>query len=58
MYAAESDKSEKGLYSENDDYGTSYFYRGSVSNNNVISSFNSDIPIVFSPLFSVATEQS
>ena len=36
MYAAESDKSEKGLYSENDDYGTSYFYRGSVSNNNVI----------------------
>ena len=36
MYAAESDKSEKGLYSENDDHGTSYFYRGSVSNNNVI----------------------
>ena len=36
MYAAESDKSEKGLYSGNDDYGKSYFYRGSVSNNNVI----------------------
>ena len=33
--AIESDKSDKGLYQINDDYGTSYYYRGSVLNNNV-----------------------
>ena len=31
----ESDKSDKGLYTTQDDYGTSYYYRGNVSNNNV-----------------------
>ena len=31
----ESDKSDKGLYVTNDDYGKSYYYRGSVSNANV-----------------------
>jgi len=30
-----SDKSDKGLYEALDDYGTTYFYRGSVNNNNV-----------------------
>ena len=32
----ENDKSDKGLYSINDDYGTSYYYRGAVANNNVV----------------------
>ena len=31
----ESDKSDKGLYTAQDDYGTSYYYRGNVPNNNV-----------------------
>ena len=31
----ESDKSDKGLYATTDDYGTSYYYRGSVKNNYV-----------------------
>ena len=31
----ESDKSDKGLYATSDDYGTSYYYRGSVKNNYV-----------------------
>ena len=31
----ESDKSDKGLYVALDDYGTSYYYRGSVKNNYV-----------------------
>ena len=31
----ESDKSDKGLYAAPDDYGTSYYYRGSVNNNYV-----------------------
>ena len=31
----ESDKSDKGLYTAQDDYGISYYYRGNVSNNNV-----------------------
>ena len=31
----ESDKSDKGLYEMTDDYGTSYYYRGSVRNNYV-----------------------
>jgi len=31
----ESDKSDKGLYQAADDHGTSYYYRGSVKNNNV-----------------------
>ena len=31
----ESDKSDKGLYIMQDDYGTSYYYRGSVTNNYV-----------------------
>ncbi len=31
----ESDKSDKGLYTVEDDYGTSYYYRGSVKNNYV-----------------------
>ena len=31
----ESDKSDKGLYALSDDYGTSYYYRGSVKNNYV-----------------------
>ncbi len=30
-----SDKSDKGLYIMDDDYGTSYYYRGSVTNNYV-----------------------
>ena len=30
-----SDKSDKGLYATRDDYGTSYYYRGSVKNNYV-----------------------
>ena len=30
-----SDKSDKGLYNALDDYGTSYYYRGNVVNNNV-----------------------
>ena len=32
---SESDKSDKGLYAMQDDYGTSYYYRGSVKNNYV-----------------------
>ena len=32
----ENDKSDKGLYSSLDDYGTSYYYRGNVVNNNVL----------------------
>lgn len=31
----ESDKSDRGLYVADDDYGKSYYYRGNVSNNNV-----------------------
>ena len=31
----ESDRSDKGLYAATDDYGTSYYYRGSVNNNYV-----------------------
>ena len=31
----ESDKSDRGLYQAEDDYGTSYYYRGSVKNNYV-----------------------
>lgn len=31
----ESDKSDKGLYPDVDDYGTTYYYRGSVKNNYV-----------------------
>ena len=31
----ESDKSDKGLYQALDDYGTTYYYRGNVANNNV-----------------------
>lgn len=31
----ESDKSDKGLYAIEDDHGTSYYYRGSVTNNYV-----------------------
>ena len=31
----ETDKSDKGLYAMTDDYGTSYYYRGSVKNNYV-----------------------
>ncbi len=31
----ESDKSDKGLYVANDDYGSTYYYRGSVNNNYV-----------------------
>ena len=31
----ETDKSDKGLYKSLDDYGTSYYYRGNVINNNV-----------------------
>ena len=31
----ETDKSDKGLYRETDDYGTTYYYRGNVKNNNV-----------------------
>ena len=31
----ENDKSDRGLYYINDDYGTSYYYRGNVKNNNV-----------------------
>ena len=31
----ESDKSDRGLYTMEDDYGTSYYYRGSVTNNYV-----------------------
>ena len=31
----ENDKSDKGIYQMEDDYGTSYYYRGSVLNNNV-----------------------
>ncbi len=31
----ETDKSDKGLYKESDDYGTTYYYRGNVKNNNV-----------------------
>ena len=31
----EIDKSDKGLYKANDDYGTTYYYRGNVKNNNV-----------------------
>ena len=31
----ETDKSDKGLYQGTDDYGTTYYYRGSVKNNNV-----------------------
>ena len=31
----ETDKSDKGLYQGIDDYGTTYYYRGNVKNNNV-----------------------
>ena len=31
----ESDKSDKGLYKDVDDYGDTYYYRGNVLNNNV-----------------------
>ena len=31
----ESDKSDKGLYESVDDYGTTYYYRGNVTNNYV-----------------------
>ena len=31
----EVDKSDKGLYKDEDDYGTTYYYRGNVKNNNV-----------------------
>ena len=31
----ETDKSDKGLYQSADDYGTTYYYRGNVKNNNV-----------------------
>ena len=31
----ETDKSDKGLYHGTDDYGTTYYYRGNVKNNNV-----------------------
>lgn len=31
----EVDKSDKGLYQANDDYGLTYYYRGNVKNNNV-----------------------
>ena len=31
----ESDKSDKGLYKAIDDYGTTFYFRGNVSNNNV-----------------------
>ena len=31
----ELDRSEKGIYVENDDYGKTYYYRGSILNNNV-----------------------
>ena len=31
----ENDKSDKGLYQGTDDYGTTYYYRGNVKNNNV-----------------------
>ena len=34
-YASETDKSDKGLYAAKDDYGTTYYYRGNVLNNNV-----------------------
>ena len=30
-----NDKSDKGLYRDNDDYGISYYFRGNVTNNNV-----------------------
>ena len=32
---SENDLSDKGLYEGTDDYGTTYYYRGKVSNNNV-----------------------
>ena len=32
---SEVDKSDKGLYKDIDDYGTTYYYRGNVKNNNV-----------------------
>ena len=31
----ETDKSDKGLYQATDDYGTTYYYRGNIKNNNV-----------------------
>ena len=31
----ETDKSDKGMYQGTDDYGTTYYYRGNVKNNNV-----------------------
>ena len=31
----EADKSDKGIYEATDDYGTTYYYRGNVKNNNV-----------------------
>ena len=31
----ETDKSDKGLYKSDDDYGTTYYYRGNVQNNNI-----------------------
>lgn len=31
----ETDKSDKGLYQDTDDYGTTYYYRGNIGNNNV-----------------------
>ena len=32
---SETDKSDKGLYQATDDYGTTYYYRGNVKNNNI-----------------------
>ena len=34
-YENEIDKSDKGLYQSTDDYGTTYYYRGNINNNNV-----------------------
>ena len=34
-YENEIDKSDRGLYQGADDYGTSYYYRGNINNNNV-----------------------
>ena len=31
----ETDNSDKGIYQETDDYGTTYYYRGNVKNNNL-----------------------
>lgn len=32
---SETDKSDRGLYQGTDDYGTTYYYRGNIKNNNV-----------------------